>query len=126
MLEIVAKAKTLGERARLIEKAQSLLERRRNDLKRRKVDPKKLLLKRRLTKEIDDYKAETRTAIAARQLKDSGIRAHPGEQVSYLITNARAKEKSNRIRAEETSPGYVYDADEYIKLLNAAAAELKA
>lgn len=50
----------------------------------------------------------------------------PGEQVSYRITDAKAKDKSNRVCAEEIAPDSTYDASEYIKLLKAAAAEVKA
>ena len=81
-------------------------------------------MKRTMTKDVNAYSVETRTAIAARQLKDAGVRTHAGERVRYLITDARAKERSNRVRAEEIEQGEDYDAEEYVKILKSAAAEI--
>ena len=124
MLQIVAQAKTLEERARLTGEVHAVLQRHIAQLESGEVDPRKLILKRTLTKEIDDYSVTTRTAVAARQLRDAGIRINPGERVQYVITNARAKDKSARVQAGELELDRGYDAQEYIKLLNAAAAEV--
>ena len=124
MLQVVAKARTLEERSLFIERVESILRERIHELEQGSVDSKELLIKRTLTKEVEDYEVETRTALAARQLRDAGVKTHAGEQVHYVITDAQAKDKSNRVRAEETNPNRGYDAEEYIKLLKAAAAEV--
>jgi DNA polymerase-2 len=124
LLEIVAKAKTLGERFNLLDEAAAALRKRMGELERGEVDPQKLLVKRTLTKEIDDYTVDTRTVIAARQLKSAGVKVRPGERVRYVITNARAKDRSKRVKAEEVASGSAYDVEEYIKLLEIAATEV--
>ena len=125
MLQVVAKARTLEERATFIEEVESILVERTRALEHGLVDSKGLLVKRALTREVEDYEVETRTALAARQLKDAGVKMHAGERVHYVITDARAKDKSDRVRAEDAYyPGSGYDAEEYIKLLRAAAAEV--
>jgi DNA polymerase-2 len=126
MLEIVSKARTLAERTGLTGQIQAVLDKRSEELRRGEVDPQKLVLKRTLTKEIDDYRVATRTAVAARQLRDAGVKVHPGERVGYTITDARARKRSSRVRAEEVAPGSDYDVDEYIKMLHLAAAEVLA
>ena len=124
MLIILAQAGSLKERSQLIEQAEAVLSERIGELERVEVDPKNLLMRRTLTKEIDDYVVDTRTAIAARQMQDAGIKTHAGERVNYVIINARAKDKSRRVRAEEVISGSAYDAAEYIALLKSAAAEV--
>ncbi|HEX8183227.1 MAG TPA: DNA polymerase domain-containing protein, partial [Blastocatellia bacterium] len=124
LLEIVAKATTLGERLGLLDEAAAVLRRRVGELERGEVDPQKLLIKRTLTKEVDAYTVDTRTALAARQLKSAGVKVHPGERAHYVIKNARAKDKSKRVEAEEFATGSAYDVEEYIKLLEVAATEV--
>jgi DNA polymerase elongation subunit (family B) len=124
MLAIVSKAKTLQDRAKLLEEAESVLRKRIREIDQGEVDPKKLLMKRTLTKEIDDYRVETRTAVAARQLREAGVRVHPGERVSYVIKGARAKNKSARVRAEKAGTERRYDVVEYRRLLRVAADEV--
>jgi DNA polymerase II len=124
MLEVLAEARSAGERRRLIERAKTILEKRIRELQQGRVDPRRLMLRRTLTKEVANYKTETRTAAAARQLESAGVKVHPGEHVRYLVTSAGAKEKARRVRAEELASRSKYDAAEYVKLLKAAAAEV--
>jgi DNA polymerase-2 len=124
MLAAAAKARTLAERARAMEEVSRILDERIARLERGEVDPASLDIRRTVTKEIDSYRAETRTAVAARQLKQAGIDLHPGERVRYRITDARSKEKTARVRATETGECEKYDVAEYIKMLKEAASEV--
>lgn len=124
LLAIIARAKTLEDRSKLMRDLESLLRQRIAELEQGKVDSKKLLTKRTLTKKVDDYKSDRRTALAARQLRSAGVKLHPGESVSYVVTDARSKDKSRRVRVEQIGSESGYDIGEYIKLLKAAAAEV--
>jgi DNA polymerase-2 len=124
LLSIVAAAVTLDERILMISQAEVVLNARIAELESGTVNPLRLLLRRTLTQEIDDYAVQTRTALAAGQLRDAGIRVHPGQSVSYVITDAGSKNRSARVRAEEIANDCGYDAAEYVKLLKAAAAEV--
>ena len=124
MLSILAAARSLKERAQLMGRVEAVLSERIEELERGEVGPEKLIMKRTLTREIDDYDADTRTALAARQMRSAGIKTHAGERVSYVIRNARAKDKSKLVEAEEVMSGCGYDAGEYVALLKAAAREV--
>lgn len=124
LLAIVAGAATLAERPRLIAQARVLLQQRVGELERGELDPARLLVKRTLTKALDSYTVETRTALATRQLVAAGVSVHPGERVRFLIAEAKAKDRSRRVHAEGIEPLPAYDAGEYIKLLNDAADEV--
>jgi DNA polymerase elongation subunit (family B) len=124
MLALFARAKSLKERADLFEEASRLLARRIGELERGEVDPRRLLVKRTLSKAVEDYTVETRTALAARQLERAGARVHPGEQVGYIITDSKSKERSRRVKSEPVEDEAKYDAAEYVRLLREAAAEV--
>jgi DNA polymerase II len=124
MLSVLAAARSLNERSQLMGQAEAVLSERIGELERGEVDPRKLMMTRTLTKEIDDYVDDRRTALAARQMRSAGNKAHPGEQVRYVITNVRSKDKSRRVNVDEAGIESGYDADEYIKILKAAAAEI--
>lgn len=101
-----------------------ILQRRIGELERRKVEPARLLLKRTLTKAPGDYAAETRMALAARQLADTGVKVHPGERLRFLVRDAKAKDRSRRVHAEGVGPLPAYDLSEYVRLLTAAGDEV--
>ena len=124
LLSILSQAITLEERDELSEHAEAALNRHIADLETGKVDPRRLVLRKTLTREVDEYVANTRTAIAARQLKKAGVRVQPGQSVRYVIRDADAKDHSARVGAAEVVEDCSYDAAEYIKLLRAAADEV--
>jgi DNA polymerase I len=124
MLSIIARAQTLAERHARIDDAMALLNNSIRQLECGEVEPKKLLLRRMLTKEVDAYVVTTRTATAARELRDLDVIVHPGERVSYIITDAKSKDPATRISVLEMEPEPDYDREEYIRLLKLAAAEV--
>ncbi len=124
LLAVMARAGSLQDRVRVIGEAEAILQRRIGELERGEVAPQRLLVKRTLTKEVDDYSGDTRTALAARQLRDEGAELHPGERINYIITNAKSKDKSNRVMACDIIKSSDYDIGEYVKMLKAAAAEV--
>jgi DNA polymerase II len=124
LLAIVSKTKKLRDRAKLIREAECVLQNRIREIEQGRVDPKKLLVKRTLIKETDDYRVEARTALAARQLREAGVKVHPGERVRYVINNARAKDRWSRVQAEEARIPGLYDVGAYSKMLKVAADEV--
>jgi DNA polymerase-2 len=124
LLGILGCALTLDERDELMEHAEVALDARIAELESGKVNPTRLLLKSTLTKEIDDYVANTRTLLAARQLRQAGVAVHPGQSVRYVIRDSKSKDHAARVGAEEVVEDCSYDASEYVKLLRAAADEV--
>ncbi len=103
------------------------------ELAKGRVDPARLLINRRLSKEPGAYKVKTMSAEAAIQLSQARIRLHPGEQIKYLVINSSRATPSSRklplpqvrVLAEafvEGAPNY--DVAYYETLLRAAADEV--
>src|SRR5262249_50379297 len=88
------------------------------------VDPRLLIIEQVLSREIDEYEVGTRASLAARELIDDGVNVHPGEKIGYVITNARAKNKAERVSASNRNGAVDYDRQEYAARLKAAAKEV--
>jgi DNA polymerase elongation subunit (family B) len=127
ILQILKGAKTLKERINLQGMIDRVVEQRIRQLESGLVEPHKLTLKRTLTRDVDSYKAETRTAQAAKQMRDAGIPIHAGENVKYLFSDARspAKNQKRQVKAYPLNSKTAYDVQAYIELLRDAIKELQ-
>jgi DNA polymerase II len=88
------------------------------------LNPQDLVITRVLSQPVEDYRVETATALAARQLHDAGIHLVPGERVRY-VQLARKGPKEARVRAApflDALDGY--DAGLYLELLDQAIDEV--
>jgi DNA polymerase II len=124
VLRILSQARDLQERAALKGEIDQLIEQKIKELESGTVEPRKLALKRRMTREVDNYQTETRTAQAARQLFDAGVKVHAGENIKYVISKAKSKKKPQQVKAYPLNAKTPYDAQSYIELLLQAIDEL--
>ncbi len=84
-----------------------------------------LLVAKNARQKVSEYKVANLTALALRQLEDSGIEIHPGEKVHYLIKDSKSKNKEERVRAYPfLSADDFYDEEKYRELLVKAAEEV--
>jgi len=84
-----------------------------------------LLVAKSVRQNVEAYKVDNLTALALRQLAEGGIRIHPGEKIYYLIREAQAKNKEERVRVFpflKVEDGY--DEKKYRELLQEAAKEI--
>jgi DNA polymerase elongation subunit (family B) len=78
-----------------------------------------------LSKEPEDYVAESVQTLAAKQLAAAGIKLHAGETVRYVIANAKDKVKDWRAKPLALMDGPLeYDVEKYLELLERAASEI--
>ncbi len=89
------------------------------------VRPEELAIEKRVRQRGSEYKVENQTALALRQLEEVGIEIHPGEKVHYLIKDAGAKNKEERVRPFPlVGVDDFYDEEKYRELLEKAAEEV--
>ncbi len=124
VLQILRQAKTLKERAALKGEIERVLEKRIKQLESGTVELRKLALKRTLTRALDDYQSETRTAQAAKELGEAGVKVHPGESVKYIFSNSKSKAQKRQVKAYPLNAKIVYDAQAYVELLKDAVNEV--
>ncbi|HZE21805.1 MAG TPA: DNA polymerase domain-containing protein, partial [Desulfobaccales bacterium] len=87
--------------------------------------PRELVITRVLSQKVEDYRVDTPTALAARQLQAAGIQIQPGEKVRYIQREGRRGPKECRIQAApfvETLDDY--DTKLYLELLERAVEEV--
>ena len=124
MLAILSQALTLDDLRERQRAALELLELRIAELERGEVHISRLIVEQVLSRDIEDYAVQTRTALAARKLREAGIIIHPGESVGYVIADAKAKDKARRVAIGGEGEELRYDVKEYVKRLRYAGKEV--
>ena len=125
LLAKMAEAATPGDLAALRPQLLEMAEGFRQRLREGGVNPQDLVITRVLSQPVADYKVDTATALAARQLEAAGIHLQPGEKVRYVHQEGKRGPKECRIQAApflETLDGY--DTKLYLDLLDRAVAEV--
>jgi DNA polymerase II len=123
MLTVLSGAGNIEELRHRRQEARRIYEARLAEIESGQVNPRLLIIEQVLSREIDEYEVETRAALAARELIADGVNAHPGEKIGYVITNAKAKNKAERISTSNHNGMIHYDRREYAARLKAAAKE---
>ena len=125
MLEILAEAKNKDDYQSKVPQILELLLEYSLKLKEGQVKAEELTIGKRISQEPNEYKVDSLTALAAQQLEDFGIPIHPGEKVRYVIKDAEAKDKAERVRSFPlVGPDDTYDVKKYLELLLKATEEL--
>ncbi|MBM4295796.1 MAG: hypothetical protein FJ126_12965 [Deltaproteobacteria bacterium] len=125
LLEKMAQASTAQELAAMRPELEDLAESFRLRLREGQVRPQDLLITRVLSQPAADYKVDTATALAARQLERAGIHLQPGEKVRYVHREPKRGPKELRVQAApflETLEDY--DLELYLELLERAVEEV--
>jgi len=95
-----------------------------NRLERHDVSPIELLITRRLSKNLGEYRFERHLSVSATsKLDEQGLKLQAGQTVSYVISNYRTSGK-NRAIPEELAENARYDSRRYVELLADCCATL--
>jgi len=125
LLAKMAGAGTARELAALRPELEEMAEGFRQRLREGSVKPRDLVITRVLSQPVVDYKVDTPTSLAARQLENAGIHLQPGEKVRYVHAEKKGGPRETRVRAApflETLDDY--DAKLYLELLERAVEEV--
>lgn len=125
ILKILSNARDLKEYHALFGKAEEEHKQWREELQSGNVSPWRLVMTRRLTRDVNSYKTDTWTSLAGRQYEQAGIKLHAGERISFLLKNVLDPLKQERvIAAPFIKPEDNYDLRKYDQILNHAVEEL--
>lgn len=98
ILKNLSKAK---EKNKLSSKAEKALDTSKEYVKKirtGKAKPKELAVEKRLSKIPSEYERDSRCAIAARKLEESGVHVKAGESVRFIVKNRNAKDPTRRVK----------------------------
>jgi DNA polymerase-2 len=88
------------------------------------INPQELVVTRVLSQPLEDYRVDTPTALALRQLQRAGVQIRPGEKVRYVHREHRGP-KELRVQAAPFLEGLEdYDTAIYLELLERAVVEV--
>jgi DNA polymerase-2 len=122
MIEILSQARNRKEYMALLPKVEEILSAYQVRLKTGHVSFWELAISKTISQSPEAYREESLTAIVAKELTGRGIRLSPGQSISYVITDSKAKIKSDRARALGFLDGsWRYDTKKYESLLKEAA-----
>jgi DNA polymerase elongation subunit (family B) len=89
------------------------------------VPKEKLVLDKRLSKSLEEYRNLSHQAIAARQLLDAGRYVHAGQSIRFITTSGEAMIRDNRaVPYELFEETMGYDTEAYVNLLITAFVNL--
>ncbi len=121
MIRVLARAENKSEFIRSISKARVVCEEYVQRLYDGDVEVQDLILHSRLSKNPDEYRATSRAALAAQQLKRAGRELHAGQKVRYIIVQSDSNIPEQRVRPLELLTKYDrYDPDAYALLCHRA------
>lgn len=124
MLAVLAKARNLDELHARRQEAAQIYERYRAEIERDTVDPRLLIVEQVLSRESEEYSVETLASLAARELIADGVSVNPGEKIGYVIVDAKAKDKAERVRTSNRDGVMNYDRQEYMNRLEVTTKEI--
>ncbi len=94
-------------------------------IKKKIINPEKLAIKKKLSRNPDSYRNHNRTVEAAKQLSKAGPDLHAGQTVKYIVTDAKADKPKFRVEPIQLLERQEkYDSDWYCEKLIDAAEEI--
>ena len=94
-------------------------------LKNGRVHPRELVITRRFSRPLNQYKVDTQSALTLQQLEAEGLALHPGQRVAYLLRDGAAALPEERVVPAPFLTGEEsYDRKKYLELLLKAGEEL--
>jgi len=125
MLKVLCKTENSEEFERTIPSVLEVTDRYVRDLFDGKTPLEKLVITKRVSKELNDYRQWNDSVAALKQLSHKGFDIQPGDVVEYVICDASSHSASERVRVAQFLRGDEnYDADKYIEQVLRATADL--
>lgn len=124
LLERLAGAATPPELAALRPELEELAEGCRQRLREGGINPRELVVTRVMSKAVEDYKVDTPTALAARQLARAGMHRVPGEKVRFVHREKKGPKEMQVVAAPFLDGLEDYDTGIYLELLERAIEEV--
>ena len=125
LLECLRDVESLAEVRAMEPELAEVVQRAEERLRNREVPIDQLLLRRRMSREAEEYTGNNMTAVAARQARRWGASPHAGETIRFLVTAAGDPDPDARLRVTGLlQPEDTYDVAYYTEQLRRAASTI--
>lgn len=88
------------------------------------VEPRDLIITKVLSRPLAEFRVQTHTALAARQLEAAGLRLVPGEKIRYIVRDRQGPPEARVLAAPFCEALDRYDQEYYLELLAKAVDEV--
>jgi DNA polymerase elongation subunit (family B) len=125
MLRHLAEAKSAEEFVELVPSSIGIVDRYAEELRSGTVSRDRLIMRKSISRRLEEYVQFNDSVAALRQLHDQGFELQPGQAVEYLITDSKSKSSWQRVKVAPFLDGDErYDAERYVEFAWRGAAEL--
>lgn len=125
MLEVLSPAQDLPQFRENIPRVLEIMEAKVEGLREGKVPLKELVIVKRVSKELEEYKQFNDSVAALRQLRALGHRVPPGKVVKYVFRDSESDDPWDRVILPSLGGGEEqYDVEKYVDLVLRATLEL--
>ena len=125
MLKHLSRARDADEFRELVPSSLQVLDRYAEELRSGTVSRDRLIMRKSISRRLEEYVQFNDSVAALRQLHDQGFELQPGQAVEYLITDSKSKSSWQRVRAAPFLDGDErYDAERYVEFALRGASEL--
>jgi DNA polymerase elongation subunit (family B) len=125
MLKHLSQARDADEFRELVPSSLRVLDRYAEELRSGAVSRDRLIMRKSISRRLEEYVQFNDSVAALRQLHDQGFELQPGQAVEYLITDSKSKSSWQRVRAAPFLDGDErYDAERYVEFALRGASEL--
>ncbi len=125
MLKHLSSASDASSFLELVPSSLDVLDRYVEEVRSGTVSRDRLVMRRSISRRLEEYVQFNDSVAALRQLHDRGFELQPGQSVEYLITDSRSGSSWQRVRAAPFLDGDErYDAERYVEFALRGAAEL--
>jgi DNA polymerase elongation subunit (family B) len=124
VLRVLARAGNWEEGRALGEEVQDAAADYRLRLEQGLVRPEDLVITKVLSRPLEQFRVQTHTSLAARQLQAAGLKLVPGEKLRYIVRDRRGPAETRVLAAPFFETLDRYDTDYYLELLAKAVAEV--
>jgi len=127
MLDVLSDAEDSAQFQKLMPRALEALECQAERLRTGGCSLDELVISKRISRELEEYRVFNDQVAGLRQLLDVGVKPNPGQRLRYVITDSESNDWRHRVRVADLLDGSEnYDSGAYLKLLYRAGAELLA
>ena len=125
MLTTLSKADNSEEFMALIPEALAIVRSYIDLIRTGTIPVEELVIEKRLSKNLNEYRNLVPQAIAAGHLAAEGMEVHAGQTISYILTYDKSKIIHNRaLPIELMDEGFVFDSERYVDLLLSSTVNL--
>ena len=125
MLRCLSKAHDAERFVETIPEALQVVDRYAAELRNGTVAADRLIVRRRITRRLEEYAQFNDSVAALRQLHDKGFELQPGQSIEYVILDSGSERSWERVRAAPFLSGDDrYDGEKYVEMVHRGASEL--